>query len=271
MMTELLTEPFVRHILIAGVLAALGLAPWSVYVVLRRIVFSGAAVAEIASAAVALAVLFQLAPFPIALAMTVASFVALSRLSGSGRLPPETLVGMLYAGGSAASVLLIAKAPRGEADILNILFGNILTVPVEMLWTLAAVFAVLSLLQFFAAKEFLISAYDPDMGRALGIRVGAWNMLFYAALGVAVAVSIRAVGALLTFTMLVAPGAAALSLTQRLSRAFALATVLGVVSSVAGVALSYQYDLPTGSTIVAVLTALFVAALALGRLREAGA
>ena len=96
-------------------------------------------------------------------------------------------------------------------------------------------------------------------------------MLFYAALGVAVAVSIRAVGALLTFTMLVAPGAAALSLTQRLSRAFALATVLGVVSSVAGVALSYQYDLPTGSTIVAVLTALFVAALALGRLREAGA
>ena len=102
---------------------ALGLSPLSVYVVLRRIVFAGAAVAEVASAAVALAVLFQLAPFPVALVLTVISFLVLSRLADSPRLPPETLVGMLYAGGSAASVLLITKAPRGEADILNILFG----------------------------------------------------------------------------------------------------------------------------------------------------
>ncbi len=268
-MMELLSMPFIRNIFLAGILVALGLAPWSVYVVLRRIVFSGAAVAEIASAAVALAVLFQLAPFPIALTMTVASFIGLSRLSGSARLPPETMVGMLYAGGSAASVLLIAKAPRGEADILNILFGNILTVPASMLWGLAAVFAVLSLLQFFAAKEFLISAYDPDMGKALGIRVDAWNMVFYAALGVAVAVSIRAVGALMTFTMLVAPGAAALCLTERLGRAFVVATALGVLSAIAGVFLSYQYDLPTGSTIVAVLSALFFASFVAGRLRAA--
>ncbi len=266
-MMQILAVPFLRNILLAGILAAVGLAPWSVYVVLRRIVFSGAAVAEVASAAVALAVLFQLAPFPIALALTVLSFLALSRLADSSTLPPETLVGMIYAGGSAASVLLIAKAPRGEADILNILFGNILTVPTAMLWILAGVFGALSLLQYLAAKEFLISAYDPDMGRTLGIRVGLWNMIFYGALGVAVAVAIRAVGALLTFTLLVAPGASALCLTGRLSRAFKLALVFGVISAVAGVVLSYQFDLPTGSTIVAILAGLFVLSFSASRLR----
>jgi ABC-type Mn2+/Zn2+ transport system permease subunit len=266
-MMQIWAVPFLRNILLAGVLAAVGLAPWSVYVVLRRIVFSGAAVAEVASAAVALAVLFQLAPFPIALALTVLSFLALSRLADSARLPPETLVGMLYAGGSAASVLLIAKAPRGEADILNILFGNILTVPTAMLWILVGVFGVLSLLQYLAAKEFLISAYDPDMGRTLGIRVGLWNMIFYGALGVAVAVAIRAVGALLTFTLLVAPGAAALCLTGRLSRAFKIALALGVAAAAAGVVVSYQYDLPTGPTIVAILPGFFAVSFVIGQLR----
>ncbi|HVC09214.1 MAG TPA: metal ABC transporter permease [Elusimicrobiota bacterium] len=266
-MMQIWAVPFLRNILLAGVLAAVGLAPWSVYVVLRRIVFSGAAVAEVASAAVALAVLFQLAPFPIALALTVLSFLALSRLADSAKLPPETLVGMLYAGGSAASVLLIAKAPRGEADILNILFGNILTVPTAMLWILVGVFGVLSLLQYLAAKEFLISAYDPDMGRTLGIRVGLWNMIFYGALGVAVAVAIRAVGALLTFTLLVAPGAAALCLTGRLSRAFKIALALGVAAAAAGVVVSYQYDLPTGPTIVAILTGFFAVSFVIGQLR----
>lgn len=267
-MMELWSVPFLRHIVLAGLFVAIGLSPLSVYVVLRRIVFSGAAVAEVASAAVALAVLFQLAPFPVALVLTVISFLILSRLADSSRLPPETLVGMLYAGGSAASVLLIVKAPRGEADILNILFGNILTVEPSVLWGMAIVFALIFFLQHIAAKEFLISAYDPDMGRTLGIKVGMWNMIFYGALGLAVAVAIRAVGALLTFTLLVAPGASALCLTERLSRTFKIALLLGVISSLAGVVISYQYDLPTGSTIVAILVGFFVFSFGIGQLAK---
>ncbi len=267
-MMELWTVSFLRHILLAGLFVSIGLAPMSVYVVLRRIVFSGAAVAEVASAAVALAVLFQLAPFPVALVLTIVTFLCLSRVADSRRLSPEALIGMLYSGGSAASVLLIAKAPRGEADILNILFGNILTVPSSLLWMLVSVFGFLLLLQFLASKEFLISAYDPDMGRALGIRVGMWNMVYYSMIGLAVAVAIRAVGALLTFTLLVAPGASALCLTERLSRTFKIATLIGVTAAVVGVALSYQFDLPTGSTIVALLVVIFTICFGIERIRR---
>jgi len=267
-MMDLWSVPFLRHILLAGIFVAFGLSPMSVYVVLRRIVFSGAAVAEVASAAVALAVLFQLSPFPVALVLTVGSFLVLSRLTDSRRLPPETLVGMLYAGGSAASVLLIVKAPRGEADILNILFGNILTVPVSLLWSMAIVFGLLSLLQYLASKEFLISAYDPDMGRTLGIRVGLWNMIFYGVMGLAVAISIRAVGALLTFTLLTAPGATALCLTERLGRAFKISLAVGVAATLVGVLVSYQCDLPTGSTIVAFLVGCFVISFGIAQVRR---
>ena len=98
---------------------------------------------------------------------------------------------MLYAGGSAAAVLLIAKSPRGEGDILNVLFGNILTVPLPLLWMMVVAFAAVLAVQYLAVKEFLIMAYDPDMARALGISVGLWNTVFYVALGVAVAIAIR--------------------------------------------------------------------------------
>src|ERR1035437_4613361 len=100
---DLLAIPFMRHVLFAGILVALGLAPLSVYVV-RRIVFVGAAVAEISSAGVALAVLLQYVPFAVALVLTVLTFLVLSRVADSPRLPPEALIGMLYAGGSAAAV-----------------------------------------------------------------------------------------------------------------------------------------------------------------------
>jgi ABC-type Mn2+/Zn2+ transport system permease subunit len=256
-MIDLLTVPFMRHTLIAGVLVALGLAPLSVYVLLRRIVFVGAAVAEISSAGVALAVLFQVEPFAVALVLTVLTFLGFSRAADSPRLPLEALIGMLYAAGSAAAILLIVKAPRGEGEILNVLFGNILTVPIPLLWGMAATFAIVGLLQYFASKEFLISAYDPDMARALGIKVNLWNTVFYVALGFAVAIAIRGVGALLTFTLLVAPGAAALCFVRGLRDVFIFATTVGVIATIAGVFASYLLDFPTGPTIVAILAAIF--------------
>ncbi len=265
---DLFAIPFMRHVLFAGVLVALGLAPLSVYVVLRRIVFVGAAVAEISSAGVALAVLLQYEPFAVALVLTVLTFLVLSRVADSPRLPLEALIGMLYAGGSAAAVLLIVKAPRGEADIVNVLFGNILTVPVPLLWTMLVAFTLVIAIQYFAYKEFLIVAYDPDMARALGIRVDLWNTIFYVTAGVAVAIAIRGVGALLTFTMLVAPGAAALSVAGSLSVAFIVATGLGLICSLIGIFASYWFDLPTGPTIVAFLALGFAASYVRGRLRK---
>lgn len=254
---DLLTVPFMRNVLLAGVLVAIGLAPLSVYIVLRRIVFVGAAVAEISSAGVALAVLLQFEPFAAALALTIVTFLLFSRAADSPRLPLEALIGMMYAGGSAAAVLLIAKAPRGEGDILNVLFGNILTVPVPLLWTMLIAFAVVLAVQYLGYKEFLIAAYDPDMARALGIRVNLWNTIFYVTIGVAVAIAIRSVGALVTFTMLVAPGAVALCIAGSMRSAFALATLAGLVSALFGTIASYWFDLPTGPSIVAVLAAVF--------------
>ena len=102
--------------MLAGVLVAFGLAPLSVYVVLRRIVFVGAAVAEISSAGVALAILFQPRAVSVALVLTILTFLGFSRAADNPRLPLEALIGMLYAGGSAAAVLLIVKvaARRGR-------------------------------------------------------------------------------------------------------------------------------------------------------------
>ena len=268
-MTELLSIPFMRNVLLAGILVALGLAPLSIYVVLRRIVFVGAAVAEISSAGVALAVLFNFEPFAAALVLTVMTFLVFSRAAGSPRLPLEALIGMLYAGGSAAAVLLIVKAPRGEGDILNVLFGNILTVPTGLLWFMLVSFAIVLAIQYLASKEFLIIAYDPDMARAMGIRADRWNTIFYVAMGVAVAIAIRGVGALLTFTLLVAPGAAALCFAESMSAAFAIATGLGLAATVVGIVLSYSMDLPTGPAIVAVLAAAFAASYCWAALRKA--
>ena len=92
-------------------------------------------------------------------------------------------------------------------------------------------------------------------------------MIFYGAMGLAVAVAIRAVGALLTFTLLVAPGASAYASRSGSVVLFNCAPHR-CCSSLAGVVISYQFDLPTGSTIVALLVGFFVISFGIGQIRK---
>jgi ABC-type Mn2+/Zn2+ transport system permease subunit len=76
------------------------------------------------------------------------------------------------------------------------------------------------------------------------------------------------VGALLTFTLLVAPGAAVLCLAERFGVAFAIATASSVAATLCGIFVSYWFDLPTGPTIVALLSVLFAVSYAYAALRR---
>lgn len=257
-MIEMLTQSFVRYAVFASMLAGGVSAYLGVYVLLRRIVFVGIALAQIATLGVAVGHLLGLHQAEAAFGMSLVGVTFFAMQRGGGRIPRESAIGVAYAAASAFTILCVAKHPLGELDVLSLIFGNVLGVTELQLYILGVLAAVIVVLHSLFHKEFLFTAFDPSMAETMGYRIQWWEFFFYLILGIVFSVSVSVAGVLVIFSYLVIPATAALVLDVGMTACFVVAVAVAVVSGAAGVFLSYQYDLPTGPTIVGVLSVLLL-------------
>jgi len=266
-MFETFQSSFMQSGLLASVLIGVSCGYLSVYVILKRLVFLAVALAQLASAAVALSLFFGFNP-------TLAAFIGvlLGALFFSwpalGRyLPRENAIGTVYALASAAGVLLIAKNAQGEEHLLNLMYGNVLTVTTMELWLMGAVVLVTGFLYLRYAKELIFTSFDPEMAQTVGVRTRLWEVLFNVSLGLVIAMAIRLGGMMLVFTLLVLPGYAALLARCRIGQAFVWAIVMAVIAGAVGLYLSFIWDLPTSAIVMAALGVCVVLGALIGILR----
>lgn len=247
-----------REALYGALVIALACSVLGVYVVLRRIVFVGAALAQISSAGIALAL--WLAGAGIALGgatkPTVVSLLStliavLFFASGTrGRIPPDATIGITYAVAAAVGILLIAKAATGEAhDIF--LSGNILGITRSDTLVLMAVAAPVLMLHAVFYKELLFVSFDRETARTLGYNVRWWDLLLYLTLGIVIASAMQFAGVMLVFNFLVLPAVTGLLLSQTMRGVFFWSVASALIAAFAGFSLSVPFDLPSGPAISA--------------------
>lgn len=249
-----------REALYGSLLIALACSVLGVYVVLRRIVFVGAALAQISSAGIALALFlsgigveaFGLTSHPIALSLIVTLLAAMLFSGGIRRhLPPDATIGVAYVLAAAIGILLIAKATAGEAhDIF--LSGNILGITRSDTLVLLGVSVPVLLLHAVFYKEFLFVSFDQETARTLGYGVTRWNLLLYFTLGLVIALAMQFAGVLLVFNFLVLPAVTGLLVARSMAGMFAIAAGAGLLAAAIGFSVSVPFDLPTSPTIIAV-------------------
>ena len=244
-MFEMLAIPFMRQALLAGLLLAVVLAYLGVHVVRRRIVFVDLAIAQLSAVGVALAVWLEREPVFFSLGFTLAGAALLSVPGRNRRVPQEAVMGAVYAVASALVILLMAASPHGDAELLGLLFGNILAVTDERIRLLALLLFGVGCSHFFWRRFLDLSANDDRPWR--------WDLLFYLALALVIATAIRTAGVLVVFSDLVIPAIAAVLLADRFIWQVCWAVAVSVAANVTGLYVSYRYDLPAGSSIVAAL------------------
>jgi ABC-type Mn2+/Zn2+ transport system permease subunit len=265
-----------KEALYGALVIALGCSVLGVYVVLRRIVFVGAALAQLSSAGIALGMFLyglgiggELTHHPVAMALivTIAGAVFFG-IGGGGRsgVPPDAVIGVTYAVAAAAGILLIAKARTGEVhDIF--LQGNILGITLVDTLVLLAVVVPVLLLHLVFYKEFLFVSFDRETARTLGYNVRFWNLLLYLTLGAVIAYAMQFGGVMLVFNFLVLPAVTGLLLAQSMGGIFVVAIGSALLAALAGFSLSVPFDLPSGPTIIAVSGLLALAAWGVRRIR----
>ena len=242
-----------------SLIIALGCSVLGVYIVLRRIVFVSAALAQLSSAGIALAVFLQgwgiglgvVGELGVSLLVTLLGVLFFALHGARYRVPPDAGLGIAYVVAGAVGILLIAKTAGADAHEL-FLQGNILGIGGDDVVMLAAVVTAVLLLHVLLYKEFLFISFDPEMARTMGYGVDAWNLLLFLTFGVMIAVAMQSAGVLLVFNFLVLPAVTGLLLGGSMRSVFAWAAASGVIAAAAGFALSVPFDLPTGPAIIAV-------------------
>lgn len=259
-MMHILQDSFLRWPLIALLLAGGMCSFLAVYVVLRRVVFLGAALAEISSVGVAVGILLG-EKYDIHINFVLCSLIFV--LIGVGifsirprkrSIPEEGVIGTGWAIASALAILFIYFSETGEVHMLDIVKGTPIGVSPQDIAVMFALFLPVALIHGLFYKEFIFISFDPETAATQGYRTRLWDLLLYLTLGVVIAASIRTVGTLLTFSYLVIPGVLGLAITKQLKPAFILSFITATISTVIGYYFSVKYDWPTSAAITATLS-----------------
>ena len=251
--------PIVACVLLPWLLVYLGL-----HVVQRGIIFIDIAMAQMAALGICVAILFRLeleswTTFAIGLAFTLVG-AAIFSVTGkrTSQVPQEAVIGIAYVVAAATAVLLLSRAAEGDEEIKNILVGNILLVTPREVWERFVLFGAIGVLHFVFRRNFLLVSFDRDTAYQNGLRVRWWDFFFYAIFGLVVTSFVRIAGVLLVFSYLIVPAVCGINLAQRMTNRLLIGWFIALVGGVAGLFLSYWWDLPSGAAIVCTFGALLI-------------
>ncbi|MGC4952531.1 metal ABC transporter permease [Actinomadura citrea] len=263
-MSEMLQYDFMRVALVMAVLIGLTAPAVGTFVVQRRLSLLGDGIGHIALTGIGLGLLTSTSPVLGALVVSVLGAVAIEVLRARSRSGADAVLALLFYGGLAGGVILTSVDGGGSASLQSYLFGSISSVTVNDLYVVAGLAAVVLAIVALFGRELFLLCQDEEVARAAGLPVRFLSVLIAATAAVTVVISMRAIGLLLVSALMVVPVAAAQQLTRGFWSTMLAAMGIGVLSAVAGLAGSFQYDLPPGPSIVLLALAVFVTAVAGG-------
>lgn len=250
------------------------------YLILRKTVFLGLTLPQIAGAGVAFAFWLQqmgllsnlgggerTVGMAGSLLFTFLGMGLLGYLEHRGKGLAEGRLAAAYALAGALTILFIVFNPAGEVEILSLLKGEVIALSRTEIKILFAVFgSVLSGMLLFR-REFLLASFDRDLAFLLKGGNLFWDVMLYLLAGFSIAIGVIMAGPLLIFGFLVLPPLAARPLVRGMTSFLSLSSLLGVLMAFFGFYLSVRLDLPLGPTDVALGCGLVFLAYAVGRFR----
>jgi len=146
----------------------------------------------------------------------------------------------------ALGAAFLSRTTEYEPEIYSLLFGEVLGVSSTELLPVAALGGVCIVAIVFLYRPLMLSSAVPDIAEAKGVRGQRIEICFLIVVALATAMTVPVVGALLIFSLMIGPPAAARSLTSRPALAMALSVVIALVTVWVAIAASYLYNWPIG-------------------------
>lgn len=256
-------EDFLIRALLAGCAVALVAGPLGAFVVWRRMAYFGATLSHSALLGIALGLLAGAEPMlgVLAVCAVVALLMGVRRWNlASGILSEDTLLGILAHGTLALGLVAVAFLDSVRLDLNAYLFGDILAVSTNDLYWLYGGGALVAVVLLILWRPLLSATVHEELARVEGVPVEGLRLIYMLVLAFVVALAMKVVGILLVTSLLIIPAATARPLAKTPEQMGVLAAVAGCLSVAGGLWGSFNYDTPSGPSIVVAAMVLFIGA-----------
>ncbi|MEX2981660.1 metal ABC transporter permease [Streptomyces sp. C36] len=257
---DILELAFMQRALLAALLVGVTAPAIGVYLVQRRQALMGDGIGHVALTGVGLGFLLNTSPVWVATAVCVVGAVIMELIRSYGKARGDIALAMLFYGGMAGGVMLMALSPHGSnANLTTYLFGSITTVSEQDIVAICLLAAFVIVTTIGLRRQLFAICQDEEFARVTGLPVRLLNLLVAVTAAVTVTVAMRVVGLLLVSALMVIPVAASQQITRSFATTFALAVAIGVLVTLSGTVTSYYVDVPSGATIVLLAIGVFIA------------
>jgi len=258
---EPLQYGFMQRSLMVAVMVGIICAVVGSYLMVQRLALLGDAISHSLLPGLAAAFLLGINIFIGAFIAGIVSTVLIAWIHRRSPVKEDAAMGIVFSAFFALGITLITVIQKdNKIDLNHFLFGNILGVTAGEVRDTAIIAVLVLVCVALLYKELLFYSFDPLGAQASGLPVGLLNAGLMVLIAMTVVASMKAVGVILVLALLITPGATAYLLVPRLHQVMLLGAGIGVLSSIAGMYLSYYFNLPSGPAIVLVTFGLFMLA-----------
>lgn len=278
-MTEFLADlprhSFLQYALLTGVLAGIACGIVGTYVVTRRITSVAGAIAHSILGGMGAARYCQVVldwswfhPLVGAVLAAIISAVIIAWVRIVAQEREDTVIGAVWAIGMAIGLLFIFQTPGYNEDLMSYLFGSILMVTPEDLWLIGGLDALVVIMGLMFYNKFLAVCFDEEFARIRGIHVELYHTLLLCLTALTVVLLVTVVGIVMVIALLTLPTATASHFSRKLWHMMVLSSLLTVLLTTSGMAVSYGPDLPAGATIIIMAGAVYITVVFFSRIRR---
>ncbi len=258
MIDFLAIEDFMLKALLMGFAFSALAGPLGSIMVWRRLAFFGDTISHSALLGVALSLLWQAPSQFILVFFCIGLALILTLIPFRSKVSIDSLLAIFSHGSLALGLVALSLMNQPPVSLTGFLFGDILALTWEdiIFASLTALGIITLTIAFW--RPLLTTFISEDLAKSEGIPTSLIKIGFALALGLAIGLSLKTVGALLMTAMLIIPASAGRYLTQSPATMILAASLMGILSFVSGLWGSYVFDTPTAPMIVVAALGFFI-------------
>jgi len=262
-MLEILQFDFMQRAVVAGLLVGLICPFIGIFIILKKQSLIGDGLGHIAFAGVATGWLLGIYPVLSATVVTVLAALGIEELRVRRPAFADMMLAIFFYSGIACAVLFSSMAKTNAVSLFGYLFGSIVTVSVQDVWTVVGLAVVVLLILGVIFKELVFVTFDEEVARISGVPIKKINMVLAVLTALTVSISMRIVGILMVSALMVIPVAASLQISHSFRSTLINAVIISEISVITGLTASFYMNFASGGTIVITAALLFMIAFIL--------
>lgn len=267
-LSEILSYPFARRAIIVGLLLSVSAALIGVNLVLKRFSMLGDGLSHVSFGAAAVGLACGVSPLQFSIPIVIVAAFLLLRLKQNSKINGDAATAIVSSSSLAVGITVAALTTGMNTDISNYMFGSILALGRGEVVVASICGALILVIYILFYQKIFVTTFDEDFAAITGVRVKLYNSINAILTAITVVIGMRIMGALLISSIITFPALSSMRICKHYKCTVIVAAVVSVISFLAGILLSFAFDIPAGAAVVLTNLAAFLILSFVGKIKK---